>query len=138
MRSIPIILAAALAMAGCAQEKAWIRHKTPAYGGSGTAGEVCPNQIPGTTVRLEALGEQTAMEFETAGDPTALRDQVQRFADAHNRMPSPPIAARATVVPTPNGARILYTPANSSDAALVRQRVQEEMVRMGNGECPGP
>jgi hypothetical protein len=100
----------------------------------------CPLALPGAQLRSEVTADGVALVFTTGGgDPTELRDRVQRMADHHNGAPVP--ASRAAVEEIDGGARVVFTPSDPAKVGVLREQIRvhgKEMASTGCAEDPAP
>ena len=110
------IMGVAALLAGCAStsgarsEPTTSAARAPAHEpGRGMMGDMCPMQVPGTTVTSADVEGGVALVFTTrTGDAAELRQRVRRMAEMHNhhhagggtmreaRAPAPPGPSRST------------------------------------------
>jgi hypothetical protein len=112
--------------------------------------DLCPLDVPDSTVRAEDDDRGAALAFTTTGiyggDVAEVRRRVRELADMKNhyrdwliaRMPDratlPP--ARRYLEDLPDGARIIFEVADASSKEELRARVRTEAVRLRAGQCP--
>ena len=100
----------------------------------------CPLALPGAQLRSEVTADGVALVFTTGGgDPTELRDRVQRMADHHNAAAAPD--SRAAVEEIDGGARVVFTPSDPARVGVLREEIRvhgREMASTGCGEGPVP
>jgi hypothetical protein len=125
----------------------------------------CPLALPGAQVASEVTSDGVALVFKVAGgDPTDLRDRVQRMADHHNAAQVPgdagagkdqksgmtsgagsqgmdlhggakKVPSRAVVEETAGGARIVFTPADPAHIGLLREQIRVHGKEMATTGC---
>ena len=125
----------------------------------------CPLALPGAQVASEVTSDGVALVFTTGGgDPTELRDRVQRMADQHNAaqvpgddaegpagaggMSSPEgahgvdmhgaarkVPSRATVEDTAGGARIVFVPSDPARLPVLREQIRVHGKEMATTGC---
>jgi hypothetical protein len=125
----------------------------------------CPLALPGAQVASEVTSDGVALVFRVAGgDPTDLRDRVQRMADRHNAAQVPgdgvagkdqkggmtsgatgqgsdmhggakSVPSRAVVEETAGGARIIFTPADPAQIGLLREQIRVHGKEMATTGC---
>ena len=100
----------------------------------------CPLALPGAQLRSEVTADGVALVFTTGGgDPTELRDRVQRMADQHNAAPAPD--SRAAVEEIDGGARVVFTPSDPARVGVLREEIRvhgKEMASTGCGDGTAP
>lgn len=102
--------------------------------------DMCPMQIPGTTVASIDVDLGVALAFTTSsGDVGELRSRVARMAEMHNHrhaaggmMP----AATATAEDIADGARMILRPNDPAQLDALREHARMHAERMSHGECP--
>jgi hypothetical protein len=112
--------------------------------------DLCPLDVPDSTVRAEDDDRGAALAFTTTGiyggDVAEVRRRVRQLADMKNhyrdwlvaRMPDratlPP--ARRYLEDMPNGAKIVFEAGDETTKQELRARVRTEAVRLRGGMCP--
>lgn len=112
--------------------------------------DLCPLDVPDSTVRAEDDDRGAALAFTTTGiyggDVAEVRRRVRELADMKNhyrdwliaRMPDratlPP--ARRYLEDLPNGARIIFEAGDPTRIDELRERVRTEALRLRAGQCP--
>jgi hypothetical protein len=88
--------------------------------------EACPMHVSGTEVTAQTVPNGAALVFTTTQDVNQLREQVDRFADAHNELAehmsakgegAPPSSSMGGMDAEAQGAHSMYGEQRSIDAA---------------------
>jgi len=111
------------------------------HGSGGMAmADMCPMQVPGTTVAAADVDGGIELIFATSGDVSELRRRVTHMAEMHNQehasggMMMP--AATASAEDAAGGARMILRPADPAQLDALREHARTHAEKMTRGECP--
>lgn len=123
---------------------------------NGGAGLACPMEIPGVRVAMSEVKGAIALDFTTNGDVMELRQRVHQLAAPQNNATMSNdsaggdmqgsggremhhdvahISTRATVQDLPNGARVVFTPADPGQLDALRTQAQTQVSQLNQGDC---
>ena len=124
--------------------------------------DMCPMDVPGTTVAALSIVGGAALAFTTTGNVAELRQRVRRMSDLENQQqqrgevgllvstsgrvldvvvltepgPTPLPQATAAVDDIANGARIVLQPTIPAQLAELREHAVLQAAKMSRGTCP--
>lgn len=140
------VMGVAMLMAGCGSssssgESTMCPGMEAGHGSGGMAmRDMCPMQVPGTTVASEDVDGGVALAFTTSsGDVSELQRRVTHMAEMHNQrhaaggmMP----AATASAENVDGGARIVLRPSDPAQLDALREHARTHAEQMSHGACP--
>lgn len=156
-KSLTVLFAAWVA-AGCAGHKEETRPTQETEAGMEQSqqmpmrGQMCPAEVPGTTVKAEDISNGEALVF-TNDDPAQVKELQRRVehiavmhghhaTGMHGGVPAgcPACGAyaggQARAEKLPNGVRMLITTEDPAELDALRAKVREHAAQMQQGQCP--